>query len=97
MQFAVAFNILQGMNDGSMTRPSWNGKGMVVKIQYPTKESKMTVPYLYMVKEDGTMVPWVPSTGDLFADDWEVYAGEHTVMYEDEDECDDVEVNNPTC
>lgn len=58
----------------------------------------MTEPYLYVEKEDGTIVPWVPSTEDLFADDWEVYAGEHTVMYEDECEyeCDDVEVS-PTC
>lgn len=82
LSFAIALNTLQGMNDGSMSRPSWNGKGMKVKIQYPTKESKMTHPYMYMVKEDGTTVPWVPSTGDLFAEDWEVFAGENTEIYE---------------
>lgn len=72
LSFAVAFDTLIREREGSMDRPSWNGKGMRVRIQYPDEYSKMTQPYFYMEKEDGTRVPWVPSTGDLFACDWRV-------------------------
>ena len=81
LSFAIAFNILQGMNEGEMCRPSWNGTGMRVKIQYPDQYSKMTQPYMYLEKASGERTPWVPSTGDLFAQDWEVYATENTHNY----------------
>lgn len=81
LSFAIAFNILQGMNEGEMSRPSWNGTGMGVRIQYPDKHSKMTQPYLYLEKSNGERTPWVPSTGDLFAQDWIVQATENTHKY----------------
>ena len=58
-----------------VSRPGWNGSGMTIKAQIPDENSKMTQRYLYMVildcKEGTRMLPWMPSTLDLFARDWE--------------------------
>ena len=53
-----------------MQRTGWNGKGQYVQAQYPDAHSKMSKPYLYLTDSGGNKVPWVPSQGDLFADDW---------------------------
>lgn len=54
----------------TMARKGWNGKGQWVKAQFPDKNSKMQLPYLYLHNAQDQLVPWVPSTGDLFATDW---------------------------
>ena len=33
---------------GKVARSGWNGKGMWLALQVPTKTSKMTLPYIYM-------------------------------------------------
>ncbi|TVM31215.1 DUF2829 domain-containing protein [Oceanidesulfovibrio marinus] len=55
-----------------MRRRGWNGLGQYVQMQQPTERSKMTAPYCYLHNTQGGLVPWVPSQGDLFADDWEL-------------------------
>ena len=35
-------------NGNKVAHEGWNGKGMYIKLQYPTETSKMTQPYIYM-------------------------------------------------
>lgn len=76
MNFSEAF---MHVNAGKrITRKGWNGKGLFVAKQTPDEHSKMGNPYLYLdsAKNEGnsTRVPWVPSQGDLFGEDWQVVA-----------------------
>ena len=54
-----------------LRRAGWNGKGQYVALQTPDEHSKMRLPYAYLVNVTGQPVPWVPSQGDLFAEDWQ--------------------------
>jgi len=56
----------------SIQRIGWNGKGLLVKAQFPDEHSKMTFPYLYIEYPDGSKRPWHPSQTDIMADDWTV-------------------------
>jgi hypothetical protein len=64
---------LQEMREGKfkVRRKGWNGKGMWIAIQTPDKNSKMTLPYIYMSTVQGDLVPWLANQTDLLADDWE--------------------------
>lgn len=53
-----------------ITRRGWNAAGQWVAAQRPDRNSKMTAPYLYLCNAKGELVPWAPSQGDLFAQDW---------------------------
>lgn len=55
-----------------VSREGWNGKGQYVKLQVPDEHSKMSSPYMYLHNAQDKNVPWVPSTGDLFANDWRI-------------------------
>ena len=65
----------------AVARKGWNGKGIYVKLQTPDANSKMTLPYTYIVTNGlvtdnpnapkGT-VPWLASQTDMLAEDWEV-------------------------
>lgn len=74
-------NALESLKDGrSICRTGWNGKDQYVHMQRPDEFSKMSEPYAYLVQqsqtENGlkqTVIPWVPSQGDLFAEDWQHY------------------------
>jgi hypothetical protein len=50
-------------------RTGWNGKGMWIALQEPTKP--MTLPYIYMKTADNQFVPWLASQTDILATDWE--------------------------
>ncbi len=60
-------------------RTGWNGKGMWLELQSPDKNSKMTLPYLYLnypsdsVNTPGARVPWLASQTDILAEDWKVH------------------------
>lgn len=54
-----------------VARSGWNGADQYVKMQIPNKLSKMRMPYCYLKNTQGMLVPWVPSQGDLFAEDWQ--------------------------
>ena len=53
-----------------VAREGWSGKGMWIKLQIPTEQSKMTLPYIYMSTVTGDLVPWFASQTDLLAEDW---------------------------
>lgn len=55
-----------------VTRRGWNASGQWVTSQHPDKGSKMGRPYLYLKNAQNELVPWVPSQGDLFANDWAI-------------------------
>lgn len=53
-------------------RLGWNGYGMWIKLQEPDKNSKMTLPYIYMRTARGDFVPWLASQTDILSDDWAI-------------------------
>ena len=59
-------------------RSGWNGTGMLIRIQKHDEQSYMTQPYLYIEYSEnhpvhpGLRMPWVPSQGDVMAEDWEL-------------------------
>lgn len=53
-----------------MARQGWNGKNMWLALQVPDKNSKMSLPYIYMFTADGNKVPWLASQTDMLAEDW---------------------------
>lgn len=67
--FGWAIGYLQAGH--KVMRRGWNGKGQWVKLQTPDSNSKMTAPYMYLHNAQGQLIPWTPSQGDTFADDWE--------------------------
>lgn len=70
MDFSAALKALK--TKAKVAREGWNGKGQWAHMQVPDEHSKMRVPYLYLCNAQGHLVPWLPSQGDLFADDWQV-------------------------
>ncbi len=50
-----------------MRLPSWS-PDVVIRVQYPDKNSKMTAPYLYVQSRYG-MVPWKETNIELFSSD----------------------------
>ena len=73
MNFGSALLALK--NGTKMQRVGWNGKGMYLELQVPDEHSKMTHPYLYFTIpncEEGTRrIPYVCTTVDMFAEDWQ--------------------------
>lgn len=71
-------DVCAGLKDGKhYYRSGWNGKAMRIELQVPTSDSKMTLPYVYLVygislqHPDGVeRVPWLCSQTDFLADDW---------------------------
>lgn len=55
-----------------IARRGWNAGGQWVQAQYPDKGSKMSQPYLYIKNASNDLLPWVPSQGDIFAQDWAI-------------------------
>ena len=69
--FGDALNFL--LHGRKLTRVGWNGDDMYIMLQTPTKDSKMTKPYVYMKTADDELVPWIASQTDILADDWILY------------------------
>lgn len=87
--FEEAYRPTNGMNFGlaiealkmgiAVARKGWNGKGIYLELQEPDENSKMTLPYIYIVT-NGLItdnphapkgrVPWLASQTDMLADDW---------------------------
>lgn len=74
LDFGVAIRALQG--GFKVARKGWNGKGMWLELQAPDKNSKMTLPYIYLNYPNdsehtpGARVPWLASQTDALATDW---------------------------
>lgn len=67
----------------SIQRAGWNGKGLIVKLQVPDENSKMSLPYLYIEYPEsifdptGEIIPakrcpWLASQTDILTMDWRV-------------------------
>lgn len=71
---------LEAMKAGrSISREGWNGKGMYVSLAraeaYSGYGENGTISVRYNAfmrirNVDGSLTPWVPSTGDCLAEDW---------------------------
>jgi len=68
MNFSEALGAVK--HGKSIQRSGWNGKGLVVKAQFPDENSKMTLPYLYIEYPDSKRCPWLASQTDLLEEDW---------------------------
>ena len=69
MDFSDALDSLQvGFK---IWRTGWNGQGQYLGIQQPDKNSKNTLPYIWIRTVNGDRVPWTASQTDLLAKDWE--------------------------
>jgi hypothetical protein len=74
---------IENLKKGKKCRRSgWNGKGIFIALQIPTKLSKMSHPYIYIdttgLQTDNAnapknLVPWLASQTDMLSDDWEEY------------------------
>ena len=62
-----------------VARKGWNGKGIYIELQSPDENSKMTLPYIYIVTNGLVtdnpdapkgVVPWLASQTDMLAEDW---------------------------
>jgi hypothetical protein len=68
--FGYAIQMLKEGN--AVSRAGWNGKGMWLRLQTPDKNSKMSLPYIYMSTVTGDLVPWLASQSDILATDWDL-------------------------
>ena len=70
MKFGIALTMLQdGLCEG-IRLPKWDDS-VVIKMQTPDENSKMTHPYLYVESRYGC-VPWKETMVELFAENWEL-------------------------
>ena len=68
MNFGKAFEEVK--KGKAMRLPQWS-KDVVIKAQFPDKNSKMTAPYLYVESRYGRG-PWKETVIELFSEEWEV-------------------------
>lgn len=65
---------VKALNNGErVTRPGWNGRGMLLELISASEPGDAWHPsaaYVVMRTVDGTYVPWTASQTDLLADDW---------------------------
>jgi len=86
--FSVALDSIKAGN--RLQRSGWNGKGMFVflvlgstfKVSrppllgiFPEGTEVAYKPHIDIKNVDGSIATWVPSIGDLMAEDWEVVYG----------------------
>lgn len=75
MRLGVAIELLKDYS--RVYRKAW-GDGIYLELQIPDENSKMTEPYIYLVRENEssekqlTREPWVPTHSDLLKEDWEM-------------------------
>lgn len=53
---------------GRVSRKGW--KGMFIALQVPDKQSKMSLPYIYVKTVNNQWGPWLASQTDILAEDW---------------------------
>jgi hypothetical protein len=70
MTFSTALNLVKKKE--KVAREGWNGKNQWVEVCELDKISDVYAPFLILKNAQDVYVPWVPSQGDLFANDWAV-------------------------
>lgn len=69
LSFSDALHALK--NGEAVTREGWNNTAIWVELQLPDEKSKMTKPYLYMVKGNDKF-PLDLSCESILSEDWAV-------------------------
>ncbi len=69
MNFGQVFDLLLRGTIQGFRLPEWS-EDVVIRMQLPDDNSKMTHPYLYIESYFGK-VPWKETMVELFSDDWE--------------------------
>ncbi len=59
-------------NPKGMRLPAWQ-PDVIIRVQVPDENSKMTAPYLYVESRFGK-VPWKETMIEMFSDKWELVA-----------------------
>lgn len=70
MNFGTAFEAIKAGEAAGMRLPGWS-PDVIIKVQRPDANSKMTAPYLYVESRFG-LVPWKETMIELFADHWQL-------------------------
>lgn len=70
LPFSQAFEIIRNDPSKGMRLPQWSSE-VVIKVQNPDANSKMTHPYLYVESRKGK-VPWRETFPELFSCEWEI-------------------------
>lgn len=52
--------------------PSTNDRKEWIELINPSKDSEMTLPYIYLITIEGDSIPWVASQADILAGDWQI-------------------------
>lgn len=73
MSFSSALVLLK--EGKKLTRLGWRNPSIWIEAQFPDKHSKMTKPYLFMVKKNERF-PCDLSCESIFAEDWKVVGDE---------------------
>jgi len=68
MKFGKALDTLTGGLCKGIRLPQWSDD-VVIRMQTPDKNSKMTHPYLYVESRFGN-VPWKETMVELFSEQW---------------------------
>lgn len=66
----IGWAILQMRHLKRVTREVW--KSEFLKMFCPGRNTDMTEPYIFIVRDSGARIPWVPSQEDLLSTDWRV-------------------------
>jgi hypothetical protein len=69
--FGLALEAIKIHSQRGMRLPFWSPE-VIVRVQEPDLNSKMTAPYLYVTSRYG-LVPWNPTQPELFNQNWEVH------------------------
>jgi len=69
INFGIALSALK--NGCKVTREGWNNKTIWLELQVPDAHSKMTLPYIYMVKGENKF-PCDLSCESILAEDWRI-------------------------
>ncbi len=71
LTFGKALGMIQSGIASGMRLPTWSAD-VVIKVQQPDENSKMTAPYLYVESRFGK-VPWKETMIEMFSTKWEVF------------------------
>jgi hypothetical protein len=67
-----AYAIGAAMRGHRITRRGWNAAGQYVFRHHPDKRSELREAFMAIKNAQGIFVPWVPSQGDMAAQDWAI-------------------------
>ena len=70
LSFGMAFDMLKKGLFKGMRLSQWK-PDVVIRIQFPNENSKMTAPYLYVESRFGK-VPWKETMIELFSEQWQL-------------------------